>query len=211
MAAFLPAEVRAESGESTPIRYVYALATAPSYRGHGLAAELLDFASAHYGVPLVLVPAEAELEAFYAKLGFVGGFRAEAWSATPDALLPKVTFRPTDARTFARRREETATGAYVKWDEVSISFAIESSMLEGGGILETDKGEIVLYERRPDGDVRIVEMTASTERREAVASALLARVGGGRAIYRNPGGLVRYPAGYSGPRFGNASLNLTLD
>ena len=211
MAAFLPAEVRTESGELTPLRYVYALATAPKHRGRGLAAKLLDFASAHYGVPLVLVPAEAELEAFYAKLGFVGGFRNEAWSAAPDASLPKVTFRPTDARTFARRREETAAGAYVKWDEEAISFAIESSMLEGGGILETDKGEIVLYERRPDGDVRIVETTASAERREAVASALLARVGGGRAIYGNAGGLVRYPAGYSGPRFSEAYLNLALD
>ena len=211
MAAFLPAEVRAASGESTPIRYVYALATAPKHRGRGLATNLLDFASAHYGVPLVLVPAEAELEAFYAKLGFVGGFRTEAWSAAPDASLPKATFRPTDARTFARRREETATGAYVKWDEESISFAIESSLLEGGGILETDKGEIVLYERRPDGDVRIVETTAPAERREAVASALLARVGGGRAIYSNPGGLVRYPTGYEGPLFNDAYLNLALD
>ena len=211
MAAFLPTEVHTASGESTPVRYVYALATAPKHRGRGLAAKLLDFASAHYGVPLVLVPAEAELEAFYGKLGFEGGFRTEAWSATPDASLPKVTFRPTDARTFSRRREETATGAYVKWDETAISFAIESSMLEGGGILETDKGEIVLYERRPDGDVRIVETTASAERREAVASALLARVGGGRAFYDNTGGLVLYPADYSGSRFSDAYLNLALD
>ncbi len=211
MAAFLPAEFRAETGESTPIRYVYALTTAPKHRGRGLAAKLLDFASAHYGVSLVLVPAGAELKAFYAKLGFEDCFRTEAWSAAPDASLPKVSFRPTDARTFARRRDETTTGAYVKWDEESISFAIESSLLEGGDILETDRGEIVLYERRQDGDIRIVETTALAERREAVASALLARVGGERAFYGNAGGLVRYPAGYSGPRFSDAYLNLALD
>ena len=211
MAAFLPAEFRAESGELTPIRYVYALATAPKHRGRGLAAKLLDFASAHYGVPLVLVPAEAELEAFYAKLGFARGFRAEEWNVEPNPVLPKATFRPSDARTFARRREETATGAYVKWDEEAISFAIESSLLEGGGILETDKGEIVLYEKTAEGNVRIVETTASAERREAVASALLARVGGERAFYGNAGGLVRYPADYEGPRFVDVYLNLALN
>ena len=58
---------------------------------------------------------------------------------------------------------------------------------------------------------RIVETTASPERREAVVASLLARVGAGRAFYRNSGGLVRYPADYSGPRFSNAYLNLALD
>ena len=44
MCAFLQAEFRTETGESVPIRYVYALATAPDHRGHGLARKLLDFA-----------------------------------------------------------------------------------------------------------------------------------------------------------------------
>ena len=211
MCAFLPAEFRTETGETIPIRYVYALATAPSHRGHGLATRLLDFASAHYDVPLVLVPAEAELEAFYAKLGFERGFRAEEWSVGTDQSPPKVTFRPTDARTVMHRREETFAGGHVKWDEEAVSFAIENSALEGGGALETEHGEIVLYEKTADGDLRIVETTASPERRDAVVASLLARVGVGRAIYRNPGGLVRYPAGYTGPRFGDAYLNLAQD
>jgi hypothetical protein len=211
MCTFLPVEFRTETGESVPIRYVYALATAPNHRGRGLARKLLDFASAHYGVPLVLVPAGAELEAFYAKLGFERGFWTEEWSVGPNPSLPKVSFRPTDAKTVMHRREENFVGGHVKWDEEAVSFAIENSMLEGGGALETEHGEVVLYERRPDGDLRIVETTASPERREAVVASLLARVGGGRAIYRNPGGLVRFPAGYSGPRFGDAYLNLSLD
>ena len=211
MCAFLPAEFHAETGESVPIRYVYALATAPDHRGHGLARKLLDFASAHYGVPLVLVPAEAELEAFYAKLGFERGFRTEEWSIGPNPSLPKVSFRPTDAKTVMHRRDETFAGGHVKWDEEAISFAIENSTLEGGGALETEHGEIVLYERRTDGDLRIVETTASPERREAVVASLLTRVGAGRAFYRNSGGLVRYPADYTGPRFVDVSLSLALD
>ncbi|MBQ6924039.1 MAG: hypothetical protein IJQ73_05300, partial [Kiritimatiellae bacterium] len=102
-------------------------------------------------------------------------------------------------------------GGHVKWDEEAISFAIENSTLEGGGALETEHGEIVLYERRTDGDLRIVETTASPERREAVVASLLTRVGAGRAFYRNSGGLVRYPADYTGPRFVDVSLSLALD
>lgn len=211
MCAFLPAEFRTETGELVPIRYVYALATEPGHRRHGLARKLLDFASTHYGVPLVLVPAEAELEAFYAKPGFERGFKAEEWSVGPNPSLPKVSFRPTDAKTVMHRREETFVGGHVKWDEEAVSFAIENSTLEGGGALETEHGEIVLYEKGADGNIRIVETTASAERRAAVASALLARVGGERAFYRNSGGLVHYPAGYSGPRFVDAYLNLSLD
>ncbi len=211
MCAFLPAEFRTETGELVPIRYVYALATEPGHRRHGLARKLLDFASAHYGVPLVLVPAETGLEAFYVKLGFERGFKAEEWSVGPNPSLPKVSFRPTDAKTVMHRHDETFVGGHVKWDEEAVAFAIENSTLEGGGALETEHGEIVLHERRPDGDIRIVETTASPERREAVVASLLARVGAGRAFYRNSGGLVRYPANYSGPRFADAYLNLALD
>ncbi len=69
MAAMIPATVVTSDAE-TPARYVYALATAKRKRGKGLAARILEFASRHYKVPLILLPEEKSVADFYAKAGF---------------------------------------------------------------------------------------------------------------------------------------------
>ncbi len=211
MGAFIPAEVRLADGETLPVRYAYALAVAPSRRRRGLASRLLDFASTHYGVPLVLVPSDNELEAFYAKRGFVTAFRAEEWTVETSADGAKVSFRPADAKTFLRRREAFFRGEILRWDENAVSFSIKASVLAGGECLETENGETALYERAAEGAVRIVELAAEPERREAVVTALLARTGAKRAFYRNRGGMIHYPKDYAGPLIRDGYLGLALD
>ena len=211
MGAFLPADVRLEDGGPLPVRYVYALATVPSRRGHGLASRLLDFASAHYGVPLVLVPADGNLEEFYAKRGFVRAFRSQEWGVDAEGGGGKVSFRLADAKTFLHRREALFGGEILRWDEDAVSFAIEASVLAGGECLETENGETVLYDCVADGALRIVELAAGPERREDVVAALIARTGAKRALYRNGGGMIRYPKDYSGPLIRDGYLGLALD
>ncbi len=47
------------------------IATAPAARGRGLAGELIEFGIAHFAGHPVMLGAQAHLEAYYAKFGFV--------------------------------------------------------------------------------------------------------------------------------------------
>ncbi len=78
MASFLPAMLR-QGEEWIPARYVYAVATLPEYRGKGLASEILRYASEKYREPLILQAADASLQTFYERLGFVDAFEREEW------------------------------------------------------------------------------------------------------------------------------------
>lgn len=74
MASFLPAEYVSKNGERIPVRYVYAVATLPEYRGRGYAEQILMFAGSLWGEALVLCPAEESLYGYYQRMGFVKAF-----------------------------------------------------------------------------------------------------------------------------------------
>ncbi|KAI4452885.1 hypothetical protein C823_007470 [Eubacterium plexicaudatum ASF492] len=58
-----------------PVRYVYALAVLPQFRGRGVGAGLLRRAHELYHAPLIAEPAEAGLiGGFYEPLGFTSDF-----------------------------------------------------------------------------------------------------------------------------------------
>ncbi len=210
MGAFLPAEVR-NGDDRHPVRYVYALATAKDQRECGYATRLLDFASAHYNVPLVLVPQKDELVDFYVNRGFKEAFTPETWSLSTDGSEVSVTFRKTDARILLHRRDEVASGPFLYWDETAVAFAIEAAIVSGGEALETDHGETVLYERCGPDAIRIIEAVIPLERRRDVIEALLSRTGAQTATYRNAGGMIRLPQGQPFPSVTGGYLNLALD
>lgn len=81
MATFLPALLK-QGEEWAPVRYVYAVATLPEYRGKGYASRILKYASEKYKEPLILQPEGEELERFYEKLGFVNAFEKKSWEIT---------------------------------------------------------------------------------------------------------------------------------
>ncbi len=210
MGAFLPAELRSKDSQ-LPVRYVYALATAKDRRGRGYATRLLDFASAHYAAPLLVVPGKEELADFYAQRGFIPAFASEAWNLSADGSEPSVTFRKTDARILLHRREEAVNTPFVHWDEDAVAFAMEAAIVSGGEALETDHGETILYERCGPDAIRIIEAVVPLERRRNVVEALLSRTGARTAIYRNAGGMIRLPAGEPPPFTSDGYLNLALD
>lgn len=217
MCALLKAEFTA-SGIPGDARYIYALATAPKWRGMGLATLLLDTALEIGEVPLILQPDEGLLRDFYVRRGFEEAFSPEEWSVARDDSAASATFRPADADLVRHRRADITSGDRVDWDEAAVAFAIDDCANMGGGALETDHGEIILYypegpgssEFAPDS-LRVVETTVPAERRVAVFSALMARRGAQRTFYRNRGAMVKYPEGYEGPRISNGYFNLALD
>jgi hypothetical protein len=76
MASLLPASMKLGE-EWISVRYVYAVATHPQYRGRGYAARILEHALEKYGEPLILQPADESLEVYYEKLGFRSCFIKE--------------------------------------------------------------------------------------------------------------------------------------
>lgn len=80
---FLLPGALAQSSNFLPAEYVYAVATLPEYRGRGYAAELVrsgaEMARSQKTAALCLLPANPSLYDYYAKLGFVKGFRAQSF------------------------------------------------------------------------------------------------------------------------------------
>ena len=211
MCALIDAEIVA-SGEIASVRYVYALATAPKWRRSGLATRILDAALEHGRTPLVLLPGDNAARDFYRKRGFTDAFIGETWRVGCGDTVPDATFRPADTHLLLRRRESMLEGRdHVKWDEAAIGFAISDCEALGGGALETDRGETVLYYREGGRKLRIVETSALPERRGPVLAALMETAGADEAVYCNAGGMIRYPDEYEGPRITDGYLNLALD
>ncbi len=174
---FLPAEIWQEPSASggfwQPVRYVYALAVWPQYRGRGIAARLLGRAREIYDAPLLAEPADRELvEGFYTPLGFAPDFylkRATA-SVPHDNLRAAETDRweQTAATAAEYRRIRDAhfkRNGYVRWPQRHIAFAIQQHIQNGGGacILRTDgREELVLYNLQQQ-DVFVTETTLPEE------------------------------------------------
>lgn len=73
MASLLPVQVTV-NGKKENARYVYAVATLPEYRNRGYASEIIKHAARRYNEPLILQPADRDLQAYYEKYGFVDAF-----------------------------------------------------------------------------------------------------------------------------------------
>lgn len=73
MASLLPVHVTID-GKKEQARYVYAVATLPEYRGKGYASEIIKYVAEKYREPLILQPADRDLQEYYERLGFVDAF-----------------------------------------------------------------------------------------------------------------------------------------
>lgn len=69
MLSLLPVTVTV-GGKKRAARYVYAVATLPAYRGRGYASRLIAHAFEKYDEPLILQPADEELQRYYERMGF---------------------------------------------------------------------------------------------------------------------------------------------
>lgn len=73
MASLLPVQVTI-NGKKESARYVYAVATLPEYRNKGYATEIIRHAVERYREPLILQPADRDLQEYYEKQGFADAF-----------------------------------------------------------------------------------------------------------------------------------------
>lgn len=157
---FLPGKVWMEQPEANgywqPVRYVYALAVWPQFRGRGTAARLLRKASELYHAPLLAEPAEEGLiGGFYKPLGF----RSDFYVNKSRMEIPQYDVRAaqTDAWTWIQADAETYVSmrdayfrrhGYVSWPKQHVAFALQQHSDSGGGayiLRKDDRQELLLY------------------------------------------------------------------
>ncbi len=172
---FLPGNIWLEQpgtgGKWQPVRYVYALAVWPQFRGRGVAAGLLRRAYELYHAPLIADPAdEGLIGGFYEPLGFTSDFylkkdiltipqydikaaQTEEWKWTPAKAEQYCSIR--DAR-FQKH-------GYVSWPQQHVAFAISQHSNSGGGayVLHTSGREEVILYFIENQDVIVTETTLS--------------------------------------------------
>lgn len=144
----------------THIRYVYALAVFPQYRGRGIAGDLLLRAFETYRAPLIAQPAETGLvDGFYEPLGFSRAFylkkeriemphySVRAAEIRPVGQCPSI--RLADAENYNRIREQHfQKHGFVHWPVRHVAFAIQEHRANGGDALlvsANGREDLLLY------------------------------------------------------------------
>jgi len=175
------------------LRYIYAAATAPEYRGKGLMADLLDYAedlAREEGADgMILVPQEEGLFRYYGRFGYQPAFYQENCLVTRKntchnikidvtALLPEELCR---IRSSVQRN-----GGYVPFLEGRESLIIKGLELSGGGGLflrQNDRCGYALWDRM-DGILRIRELTFEEE--QSGIDAVLSYAGAEQGLLIRP-------------------------
>ena len=168
MLSLLPMTVVTQAG-ILPARYVYAVATLPSYRGRGISTKLL--AAAHKamreaGVKLsVLVPSNAALYNFYGKRGFDTEFYSGRAIVPRDRIMPyekSFAISEATASEFMLLRERAFAGRtmFVRWDGDALAYRLTETAFGGGETLLLEAGgtRAVAVCRNDGGSVRVKEL-----------------------------------------------------
>jgi hypothetical protein len=221
MGTFLPAVYHTQNGD-LPVRYLYALATHPDYRGRGLAEQIMRCGMKLWDEPIVLSPGEPSLYRYYEKRGFVRCFRSEQQGAR---LLPAKNCRwnfrleQADPEQYAKVRDQYFAGhrsAFLSWDAQAVGFAFQVNEREHGRSLlvipeaAEDKPQLLMYVPR-GRTLEILETTLNEEMLGQILPELFAETGTSEVRYDVPGGMMLLPdrlAGFELP--GDGYLNLTL-
>lgn len=213
MASFLPAQYMHQEAYQD-VRYVYAVATLPEYRGRGLAGKILKFAQNLYEEPLLLAPAEESLLAYYEKLGFQRAFPESRESIGGVQALELTTeeaelscLEAITAAEYVKLRDQKCEGeGYVRWDEEAVQYAMELCASCGGGavavIRERDEvreeqtpeaeKDILMYEKDED-KLYIWETSLSKEALWEVLPHIFAETGTSEAEWGQMAGMMWLP------------------
>ncbi|MDO5403453.1 MAG: GNAT family N-acetyltransferase [Eubacteriales bacterium] len=221
--SFLPAEYcfkKSESDKSNvPVRYVYALATLPEFRGQKLAVKILDFAKKLWREPLVLCPAELSLAAYYERLGFKWAFAGEEFQISMDnenimADLEELSITAITAREYKQLRDEAFSDEdFICWDEDAVSYAIDMNKFLGGKTVKvnyqkTFAGTVMYY--LDNNSLVITEINMQQAVKEKVIRYLVQENSVSKALYNNLGGMI-YTENKEMDKLGNEGyLGLTL-
>lgn len=208
MASFLDASIR-EGEAELPAKYVYAVATLPEYRKKGYAAKILEKAQEIFEQPLVLVPAEEKLVAYYEKQGFEVAFSPKEIIKTeklPSLFAAEINSysmeNVTAAEYKAIREHKLMRDGFIAWDEKAIQFAIDFNCFCGGKTVkilwdsentseEEKKDADILMYYVENGKLCIVETTLSEEKTEELLPELMAQTNTTQSEYVREGIMVK--------------------
>ncbi len=185
---FLPGKIYLEhpqtGGYWQNIRYVYALAVYPRFRGHGIAGNLLKEAYQRYQAPLLAEPAEEGLvDGFYKPLGFSKEFYLKKrkiklfqYDLQAAQVSPRLKLYQADADIYCRIRDrQFQRNGYVSWPKEHVAFAIAEHRANGGDALVAageGREDILLYYTE-DGQAVVTETTLSEKEAAEVLNAAL--------------------------------------
>lgn len=209
MASFLPVQVTI-NGKQESARYVYAVATLPTYRKRGYASEIIKHATGKYQEPLILQPADDAMEAYYGNLGFISAFEpspcwiyegSAKWEKKSVTQMSEVNIdewniEAINAGEYKKIRDSHFTGeGYVEWDEAAIQYAMEENAFCGGEavkLMNGEKEELLMYciERNK---LCIVETTMEEEELRKLLPEMMKNMGVSKAYASNAGGMVLLP------------------
>lgn len=190
---FLPGEIWLEQtktdGGWQAVRYVYALAVYPQYRGRGIAARLLQKARQIYDAPLIAEPAQESLiEGFYEPLGFTKNFYLQKHTVeipyydVQAAQKDVWQWIPADAAQYCSiRNAYFQKHGYIRWPGRHIAFAVRQHIDSGGGaFLLTSSGrkELILYLIEEQGEEKKLIITETTLSEQEAQHILLPRIAG---------------------------------
>lgn len=195
----LPVNLTMRGGESLPLYYIYAVATAPESRGRGVCTRLLaDTAKwlREENAAAVLVPADEMLEAFYERQSFVRLFAEEVLSIGETVLeetISKPLLEPVGAAEYRQLRKDGFLGEnYVEVPDEYLSYALRLHAAAGGicaRLTFCGRKYGVLYrtgQKAAAGRTVLIQEITAAENTEAIrtARALLAALGEKKAVLR---------------------------
>lgn len=139
MLTLLPAKLK-QGGVFVDVQYIYAVATLTAWQGKGISSKLLEYANQlikNRGEALsLLVPAEAELFAFYKKRGYASSFflKTSCFSVNlSENNNTHFAFTDISPSEYKQMRDKVFDReGYLCWDETSIAYALDENKFNGG-------------------------------------------------------------------------------
>ena len=166
VAYLLPVTYHAAGAETMACQYLYAAATLPEYRGRGYFSDILKYIRENMPEPVILVPGEASLAAYYEKQGLY------MWQpeCIPElareneyvgCVAASVSMKDIGAAEYATARNKIlAKGNYMEWDRHFMNYICHENKVCGGTQKEItieDRTYIVMY--RTEGEfLKVLEV-----------------------------------------------------
>lgn len=152
MLSMIPVELTSDNGIKHQAAMLYAIATHPEYQKKGLAEKLMEFSNQYLLAKqintTVLVPAEAELFAFYRRRGYQEGFLLREVILSEGQIQELILQQPlfpcritsAESRDYNEKRKELLAGAcFVDYKDDEISFQKKEAQLYGTDIYKIEQ------------------------------------------------------------------------
>ena len=183
VAYLLPVTYERAGQKAVPCWYLYAAATLPEFRGRGYFGEIMKVVREEVAEPIILVPGEISLVAFYQKQGLHVWLEGKNVEVILDAqnMSKWLSGRDFHVRDIsgteyaAGRNEILSKKGYIKWDKHFMEYICCENKMCGGFQKEVAVGNekyIVLY--RIEGDVlRVLEVLPQKEAERAAVETCI--------------------------------------